>query len=61
MRELENGVNARNTRNTRNATKGDGRDGLFRRGDRLEEGLEDSKGNGEVRKRGGRIFGEKRV
>ena len=29
--------------------------------DRLEEGLEDSEGNGEVRKRGGRIFDEKRV
>ena len=29
--------------------------------DSLEEGLEDSEGNGEVRKRGGRIFDEKRV
>ena len=29
--------------------------------DSLEEGLEDSEGSGEVRKRGGRIFGEKRV
>ena len=27
----------------------------------LKEGLEDSEGNGEVRKRGGRIFDEKRV
>ncbi len=29
--------------------------------DSLEEGLEDSEGNGEVRKRGGKIFGKKRV
>ena len=29
--------------------------------DRLEEVLEDSEGNGEVRKRRERIFGEKRV
>ena len=29
--------------------------------DRLEEGLEDSEGNGEVRKRGRRVFDEKRV
>ena len=29
--------------------------------DSLEEGLEDSEGNGEVRKRGGRNFDEKRV
>ena len=29
--------------------------------DRVEERLEDSEGNGEVRKRGGRDFGEKRV
>ena len=29
--------------------------------DSLEEGLEDSEGNGEVRKRGGRFFGKKRL
>ena len=29
--------------------------------DRSEEGLEGSEGNGKVRKRGGRIFDEKRV
>ena len=29
--------------------------------DRLEEALEDSEGNGEVRKSGGKIFDEKRV
>ncbi|SQA92788.1 Uncharacterised protein [Capnocytophaga ochracea] len=29
--------------------------------DSLEEGLEDSEGNGEVRKRRGRVFDEKRV
>ena len=29
--------------------------------DSLEEGLEDSEGNGEVRKRGGRVFDEKGV
>ena len=29
--------------------------------DSLEEGLEDSEGNGEVRKRRGRGFGEKRL
>ena len=29
--------------------------------DRLEEGLEDSEGNGEVRKRAEKNFGEKRV
>ena len=29
--------------------------------DRLEEVLEDSEGNGEIRKSGGRIFDEKRV
>ena len=29
--------------------------------DRSEEGLEDSEGNGEVRKSGGRIFDEKKV
>jgi len=29
--------------------------------DRLEEALEDSEGNGEIRKRGVRIFDEKRV
>ncbi len=29
--------------------------------DSLEEGLEDSEGNGEVRKRGRRVFDEKRV
>ena len=29
--------------------------------DGLEEGLEDSEGNGEVRKKGGRVFDEKRL
>jgi len=29
--------------------------------DKLEEGLEDSEGNGGFRKREGRVFGEKRV
>ena len=29
--------------------------------DSLEEGLEDSEGNGEIRKKGGRGFGEKRL
>ncbi len=29
--------------------------------DRLEEVLEDSEGNGEIRKSGGRVFDEKRV
>ena len=29
--------------------------------DRLEEVLEDSEGNGEIRKGGGRVFDEKRV
>ena len=29
--------------------------------DSLEEGLEDSEGNGEIRKRGGRVFDEKRL
>ena len=29
--------------------------------DSLEEGLEDSEGSGEVRKRGGRVFDEKRL
>ena len=29
--------------------------------DSLEEGLEDSEGNGEIRKREGRVFDEKRV
>jgi len=29
--------------------------------DRSEERLRDSEGNGKVRKRGGRIFGEKKV
>ena len=29
--------------------------------DSLEEGLEDSEGNGEIRKREGRGFGEKRL
>ena len=58
MRELANGVNANNARNT---TKRNGRGGLFRRGDRLEEGLEDSEGNEKERKRAERSFSEKRV
>ena len=29
--------------------------------DRLEEGLENSEGNGAFRKKGSRVFGEKRV
>ena len=29
--------------------------------DGLEEGLEDSEGNGEVQKKGGRVFDEKRL